>query len=104
MNVQDASPYGRGFAKSGGVTSAITQAIKELGLEDFEFKPVIANGVNECRAALLKAKAGKLNGNFIEGMICEGGCIKGNGTLVNKKNTDLHIDDYCSASTKKTML
>ena len=107
MDVQDASPYGRGFAKSGGVTSAITEAIKELGYSDeegFEFKPVIANGVAECRAALLKAKAGKLNGNFIEGMICEGGCIKGNGTLVNKKNTDLHIDDYMSAANKQTLI
>ena len=102
-DLQDGSAYGRGFAKSGGVTRAITQAIKELGYEDFDFRPVVANGVNECRAALMRAKAGKLNGNFIEGMICEGGCIKGNGTLVNKKNTDLHIDDYMSSSKKQTL-
>ena len=104
MDVQDASPFGRGFAKSGGVTNAITQAVKELGYDDFEFKPVICNGVAECRAALMKAKAGKLKGNFIEGMICEGGCIKGNGTLVNKKNTDLHIDDYMGAAEKQTLI
>ncbi|MCR4709082.1 MAG: ferredoxin, partial [Clostridiales bacterium] len=103
MELQDASAYGRGFAKSGGVTRAIEEAIKELDMKDFEFKPVICNGVNECRTALLRAKAGKLNGNFIEGMICEGGCIKGNGTLVNKKNTDLHIDDYCSSAIKQTL-
>ncbi len=103
MELQDASSFGRGFAKSGGVTAAIVEAVKELGYDDFEFKPVIANGVAECRAALLRAKAGKLNGNFIEGMICEGGCIKGNGTLVNKKNTDLHIDDYCSSAIKQTL-
>ena len=103
MELQDASAYGRGFAKSGGVTRAIEEAIKELDMEDFEFKPVICNGVSECRTALLRAKAGKLNGNFIEGMICEGGCIKGNGTLVNKKNTDLHIDDYCSSAIKQTL-
>ncbi len=103
MDLQDASSFGRGFAKSGGVTAAIVEAVKELGYDDFEFKPVIANGVAECRAALLRAKAGKLNGNFIEGMICEGGCIKGNGTLVNKKNTDLHIDDYCSSAIKQTL-
>ena len=103
MELQDASAYGRGFAKSGGVTRAIEEAIKELDMEDFEFKPVICNGVNECRTALLRAKAGKLNGNFIEGMICEGGCIKGNGTLINKKNTDLHIDDYCSSAIKQTL-
>ncbi|MBR6473009.1 MAG: monomeric [Firmicutes bacterium] len=103
MDVQDASPFGRGFAKTGGVTRAIKRAIEELGYDDFEFRPVICNGVAECRSALMRAKAGKLNGNFIEGMICEGGCIKGNGTLMNKKNSDLHIDDYCSSAVKQTL-
>ena len=100
---QDGSCFGRGFAQSGGVTAAIIEALKELGHEDFEFKPVIANGVEECRAALLKAKAGKLDGNFIEGMICEGGCVRGNGTLVNKKNTALHMKTYCESSCRKTL-
>ena len=103
LELQDASCYGRGFAQSGGVTAAIAEALKELGHEDFEFKPVIANGVEECRAALLKAKAGKLDGNFIEGMICEGGCVRGNGTMVNKKNTPLHLKQYCEASARKTL-
>ena len=52
----------------------------------------------------MRAKAGKLKGNFIEGMICEGGCIKGNGTLVNKKNPDMYIDDYCNSAIKKNLL
>ena len=103
LELQDASCYGRGFAQSGGVTAAIAEALKELGHEDFEFKPVIANGVEECRAALLKAKVGKLDGNFIEGMICEGGCVRGNGTMVNKKNTPLHLKQYCEASARKTL-
>ncbi len=102
--LQDASRYGRGFAKSGGVTGAITRAIRELGFDDMEFEPVIANGAQECRAALMRAKAGKLKGNFIEGMICEGGCIKGNGTLVNKKNPDMYIDDYCNSAIKQNLL
>ncbi|MCR4669304.1 MAG: monomeric [FeFe] hydrogenase [Clostridia bacterium] len=103
MDVQDASSYGRGFAKSGGVTKAIVRAFEELGIEDFKLEPVIANGVAECRAALMRAKAGKLNGNFIEGMICDGGCIRGKGTLINKKNSDMHLDDYCSAAEKETL-
>ncbi len=102
--LQDASRYGRGFSKSGGVIGAIQRAIKELGYDDFELEPVIANGAQECRAALMRLKAGKLRGNFIEGMICEGGCIKGNGTLVNKKNPDMYIDDYCQSAIKQTLL
>lgn len=103
MELQDASCYGRGFAQSGGVTAAIVEALKELGHADFAFKPVIANGVEECRAALLKAKASRLDGNFIEGMICAGGCVRGNGTMVNKKNTPMHMQQYCEASTRKSL-
>ena len=52
---------------------------------------------------MLKAKAGRLDGNFIEGMICAGGCVRGNGTMVNKKNTPLHLKQYCEASARKTL-
>ena len=103
MEVQGASCYGRGFPQSGGVTAAIREGLKELGREDFPFKPVVANGLEECRLALLKAKAGKLDGNFLEGMVCEGGCVRGNGTLVNKKNTSGHVNAYCEASEHKTL-
>ena len=103
MEVQGASCYGRGFPQSGGVTAAIREGLKELGREDFPFKPVVANGLEECRLALLKAKAGKLDGNFLEGMVCEGGCVRGNGTLVNKKNTSGHVSAYCEASEHKTL-
>ncbi len=101
--VQDASGFGRGFAKTGGLSDAVKQAMIEIGQEDFELKPIICNGVSECRTALLRAKAGKLDANFIEGMICEGGCVRGRGTLVNKKNTNMHVADYCNAAEKKTL-
>ncbi len=32
---------------------------------------------------MIMAKAGKLNGNFIEGMMCEGGCINGAAKVVS---------------------
>ncbi len=98
-----ASPFGRGFAQSAGLTAAVTEAVKELGIEDFEFKPIVCNGIDECRAALLKAKAGKLDANFIEGMACEGGCVKGNGTLLNKKNTPMHMKKYMDEAAKRTL-
>lgn len=31
------------------------------------------------------AKSNKLNGNFIEGMMCEGGCINGPSKLISIK-------------------
>ncbi len=103
-DLQGASPFGRGFAMSGGVTKAVEEAILEIGAKDFQLKPVVCNGIDECRAALLKAKRGKLDGNFIEGMICVNGCIGGKATLKNKKNSPMHLEQYCEAAEKKTIL
>lgn len=102
-DIQDASPYGRGFPISGGVTKAIEQAVKELDL-DIEFKPVVCNGIKECKTALTKAKFGRLDGNFIEGMACRGGCVSGNGTLLNKGTAAKIVGEYCTAADKKTIL
>ena len=40
-----------------------------------------AEGLNDCRKMLMRAKAGKLNGYLLEGMACPGGCIGGAGTV-----------------------
>lgn len=94
--LEDASGYGRGFAASGGVAGAVVQALKEKG-SDFEVKPVKCSGIAECKTALLKAKAGVLDGNFIEGMACVGGCILGPANLIrgpkNKGELDKHIKE-----------
>ena len=103
-DLQDGSKYGRAYCRSGGVAASVVQAIREMGREDFEVKAVVCNGIDECKTALMKAKAGKLDGNIIEGMCCPGGCIKGNGTLVNKKNTDKFVSDYAASAVKQTIL
>ena len=77
--LDEASPCGRNFARSGGVTQAVAQVMKEKGV-DFDLKPVPCSGIGDCDVALLKLKLGKLEGNFIEGMACEGGCITGPST------------------------
>ncbi len=85
-----ASAYGRNFAVSGGVAGAVAQALKEQGI-DKEFKPVSCNGIEECRIALLKLSKGVLDGNFIEGMACVGGCIGGAGNLTHSEKTRADI-------------
>lgn len=102
-SIQDASPFGRGFSMSGGVTKAVIQAGEELGL-DVEIKPIVCNGIKECKQALTKAKFGKLDANFIEGMACKGGCVSGNGTLLNKGQINKIVSEYCSSAEKKTLL
>ena len=51
--LDNASFYGRIFARSGGVSDAIKQAIKEQNIK-FDFNPVACDGIEDCRVALLK--------------------------------------------------
>ena len=83
----EASYYGRMFARSGGVAGAVEQMLKELKMEDFEFNPIVCDGIDKCRTALLKASKGVLPNNFIEGMACVGGCIGGHGNPARHEDT-----------------
>lgn len=96
INLDEASYFGRVFGKSGGLTEAVTQVVKELGLEKegFEFKPTVCNGVDAVKPTLLRAKVGRLNNNFIEGMFCNGGCVGGKGNLDQDKSSTKGIDAY----------
>lgn len=89
----DASPWGRIFGRSGGLTEAVLEAAKEKGL-DFEVKAEVCNGIEECKLALLKAKAGKLDKNFIEGMACVGGCVGGACSLNHEPKSRMKVDQY----------
>ena len=78
--VNDASVFGRNFGMAGGVTAAIESYVKDTNA-DVDFKPVKVSGL-DCKKTMMMAKAGRLPGNFIEGMMCDGGCINGAGTIV----------------------
>lgn len=71
-----ATKFGKGFAKSGGVSASVMEVLKEKGI-DQELKILKCNGIDECKKALLMMKNGRLAEDFIEGMSCEGGCING---------------------------
>ena len=53
--LDNASYFGRIFARSGGLTDAVREGIKEHGCENFDFKPVPCDGIEACRVALLQA-------------------------------------------------
>ncbi|MPM96652.1 hypothetical protein SDC9_143817 [bioreactor metagenome] len=99
----DASGFGRSFAHSGGLTGALRQALAEQGKDDFDFKPVACDGIDACRVALLKASKNLLEGNFIEGMACEGGCIGGAGCLTHTARNKADVDRHAAAAVKKTL-
>jgi [FeFe] hydrogenase (group B1/B3) len=79
--LNQATGAGRGYACSGGVADAITNAVHEL-YPDIDFKVDHAEGLKDCRKMMTLAKAGKRNGYLLEGMACPGGCVAGAGTIL----------------------
>ena len=91
--LDNASYFGRIFARSGGLTAAAERAMKEQNI-DFEIKPVVCDGIEACRIALLKMSKGLLDGNFIEGMACIGGCIGGSSCLTHGEKNKAEVEKY----------
>ncbi len=100
--LDNASYFGRIFARSGGLSDAAAQAMKEQNI-DFEIKPVVCDGIEACRMALLKLNKGALDGNFIEGMACIGGCIGGAGCLTHGEKNKAEVDKYGREALEKTI-
>ena len=100
--LDNASYFGRIFARSGGLTDAAVQALKEQGIE-FQVKPVVCDGIEECKLALLKKSKNVLPGNFIEGMACVGGCINGAGCLTHGEKNKAEVDKYGREALEKNI-
>ncbi len=92
--LNNASYFGRIFARCGGLADAVKEALVEQGLESFELKPVSCDGIEACRVALLKKSKGVSDANFIEGMACLGGCVGGAGCLTHGERNKLDVDKY----------
>ncbi len=103
--LDNASYFGRIFAHSGGLSAAVSQALKEQSItsEEFTLKALTCNGISECKTALLKASKGLLSENFIEGMICEGGCIGGPACLSHSSKDKNLVDSYGHQAIEKTI-
>ena len=100
--LDNASYFGRIFARSGGLTDAVKQGLLEQKL-DFELKAVACDGIEECRIALLKKNKNILDANFIEGMACVGGCIGGAGCLTHGEKNKAEVDKYGRKALEKTI-
>ena len=74
---QQASAFGKKFASSGGVAGAVLECMKERGEDVSDIKLLKVAGGDECKKALLMLKAGRLEEDFVEGMVCQGGCVGG---------------------------
>lgn len=100
--LDNASYFGRIFARSGGLSDAVAQGLKEQGIS-FELKAAACDGIEECRLALLKKRKNVLDANFIEGMACIGGCIGGAGCLTHGEKNKAEVDKYGREALEKTI-
>lgn len=101
--LDDASYYGRIFARSGGLSDAVAESLKEQGIE-FDLQAVVCDGIEESRMALLKKNKNILKANFVEGMACVGGCIGGAGCLTHGPKNKTEVDKYGKEASEKTII
>ncbi|SFC43351.1 4Fe-4S dicluster domain-containing protein [Clostridium uliginosum] len=101
--VDQASIFARGFGAGGGLTGAIENYVKDKGIEA-DFKPIKVSGGAEIKKTMTMAKIGKLQGNFIEGMMCEGGCINGAAKIAPAIKAKAPFTKINQQSTMKTVL
>ena len=100
--LDNASYFGRIFARSGGLSDAVAQGLKEQNI-DFNLKAIPCDGIEACKMALLKKSKGVLDANFIEGMACVGGCIGGAGCLTHGEKNKAEVDKYGREALEKTI-
>ncbi len=96
LPLNNASYYGRKFASSGGVTLSVENYLKEQGVMDIE--TMVCDGISECDKALKLLKFNRLKADFIEGMACKGGCIKGPVTMHHGPKDLKALDNYSKLS------
>lgn len=101
--LDNASYFGRIFARCGGLSDAVAEGLKEQGLDDFELKPCSCDGIEACRVALMRKSKNLLDANFIEGMACVGGCIGGAGCLTHGEKNKAEVDKYGHEAMEKTI-
>ena len=92
---QEASLFGKNFAGSGGVAAAVVECMWERGEDPTGIKLKQVAGGKECRQALTLLQYGRMQEDFMEGMICPGGCIGG---------PSKHVTERESAAPRRTLL
>lgn len=104
--LDNASYFGRIFARSGGLADAVAEALKEMEIPEnvFKLNAVTCDGIDNCKTALLKAQKGVGGENFIEGMACIDGCIGGPACLTHGPKDKMAVDKYGKEAAEKSIL
>ena len=97
--LDNASYYGRIFAKSGGIAQGVAHVAEKMGFEGV--KPVAMNGIDQCRQHLTLLRAKKATANFFEGMACDGGCVGGPLSITRSPKNVFDVDKYGNEAKEK---
>ncbi len=98
-HLDNASFYGRIFAKSGGIAQGVAHVAEKLGVDGV--KPVVMNGIDQCRQHLALLRAKKEVANFFEGMACDGGCVGGPLSITRSPKNVFDVDKYGNSAREK---
>ncbi|GAA0121080.1 MAG: 4Fe-4S binding protein [Clostridium argentinense] len=98
-SIEYTSRGGRLYARTGGVSIAIAECVERLFPEkSTNLISIQANGIKECKELLSKAMEGEIEGNFIEGMGCVGGCVGGPKAILDKELGKIKVNEFADSS------
>lgn len=104
-SIEYASRGGRLYARTGGVSTAVSETIEELYPEKFKyFKSIKVDGIKDCKEILEKAMKHEVDANFIEGMGCPGGCVGGPKAIIPPPQGKTAVDEFAYDSSIKVPL
>lgn len=102
---EHSSRAGRLYARTGGVSEAVSSTVKQLHPErKIEVKAEQADGVLACRAMIERLKKGETSANFFEGMGCNGGCVGGPKRIIDVEEGKKNVNVYSDRAEYKTPL
>lgn len=94
-----ASKGGRLYARTGGVSVAVSDAIERMFPEKYKLlKTIQANGIKDCKELLKNAEEGKIDANFLEGMGCIGGCVGGPKAIIPREEGRERVNVFAEKS------
>ena len=92
---EHSSTAGRIYARTGGVSKAISDTLNRLWPErKIKIRAIQADGPRECKRLLSDALEGKIEANFLEGMGCPGGCVGGPRSITGVETGTRRVNEY----------
>lgn len=101
----NSSRAGRIYARTGGVSEAVADTVQRLNpTRKIHVRTQQADGIPACKAMLNDLLEDKSQANFFEGMGCQGGCVGGPKSIIDRDQGKKNVDDYGASATYPTPL